>query len=206
MIRNYRFNSSRRSPARDELAAVGFFDFFLRMVFGRGGTKPITKNPLLCPQCQVALVPGEQGTQTCEKCAGLWLPHESFTDFLASDQPVPATTGIGDGEHTFQRSPSPRSCAGCERLMDNYEFAYQSGIWIDACPERHGVWLDWGELQMVRDYHRQSVAELTSDDRAKMAMAFLDGATEANNNFVTPELPRAAAPSPPPDSWPSDLQ
>ncbi len=163
---------------------MGFFDSFLGMIFGHGGSKPITKKPLLCPQCQVPLVGHPEGTHGCEKCAGLWLPKESFTDYLASDQPAPVTGGMGDGEHTFKRSASLRSCAACERYMDNYEFAYQSGIWVDACPDRHGVWLDAGELEMVRNYHRQSVGEMTGNEKAKMAMAFLDGATQANNNLL----------------------
>ena len=36
--------------------------------------------------------------------------------------------------------------------MDNYQFAYESGIWIDACPHGHGMWLDAGEFSMIRSF------------------------------------------------------
>jgi Zn-finger nucleic acid-binding protein len=183
--------ASTRATSRSErylleVEGMGFFDVFIGMIFGAGDTAsrtPITKDPPVCPQCQLALSPQPQGTCACERCAGLWLPNESFQDYLASSEPVPETSGSGGGQHTYQRSASIRSCAVCDRSMDNYQFGYQSGIWIDACPERHGIWLDAGELEMVRQYHRQSMTgEMSSADKAKMAMAFLDGATTANQN------------------------
>ncbi len=56
--------------------------------------------------------------------------------------------------------------------MENFMFAYSSEIWIDACPNDHGVWLDGGELKKLWDYERR-VAEPTPEEQAHMAAAFL---------------------------------
>ncbi len=37
--------------------------------------------------------------------------------------------------------------------MSNYQFEETSGTWIDACSDGHGVWLDAGELELLRRFH-----------------------------------------------------
>lgn len=162
---------------------MGFFDSFLRLVFGDGSAQAkITRDPPVCPTCNQALAANTAGLFCCAGCQGMWLPNESFQDYLANDHVSPEMGGGGSPEHTYSRSPSSRQCPACQEWMDNYEFAYQSGIWVDACPRRHGVWLDAGELLMVRDYHRRTVGrEATGEEKARMAMAFLDGAVASRS-------------------------
>ncbi|MGE0494088.1 MAG: zf-TFIIB domain-containing protein [Vulcanimicrobiota bacterium] len=165
---------------------MGFFDSFLRLVFGPGSSHgKTTRDPPLCPSCNQALTPNSEGVFCCPGCHGMWLPNESFQAYLASEQVTPEMGGGGSAEHTYSRSASSRHCPACEERMDNYEFAYQSGIWVDACPQRHGVWLDAGELLMVRDYHRRTIGrEATGEEKARMAMAFLDGAVATRSGHL----------------------
>lgn len=75
--------------------------------------------------------------------------------------------------------------------MENYPFGYQSGIWVDGCSQGHGVWLDAGELRLIRDYQACQKGPMSSEDRAKMAAAFLDGASKARRNMLN-ALPQPA--------------
>jgi Zn-finger nucleic acid-binding protein len=54
--------------------------------------------------------------------------------------------------HTFNRSSELRNCPVCSIKMDNTQFQYSSGIWIDSCPEGHGIWIDGGEMQLLKEY------------------------------------------------------
>lgn len=174
---------------------MSFLQTFLAVVFGIDPPprKP-TKIPPVCPDCDKQLAPSPDGTSECRTCGGRWLNNESFQQHLANPTPsAPESYSSRPGLHTYERSRSQRRCPACESLMDNYQFAYQSGIWIDACPDKHGVWLDAGELPLIRDYHQRTVhSPMTSGEKAKMAMAFLDGATESrrNMNAVTDEIRR----------------
>lgn len=143
-----------------------------------------TKNPPECPQCRRALIPGDDGLAECGICHGRWLSNESFQTYLVSSTAPAENSQTPGGQHTFGRSVSPRVCPACDSCMDNYQFAYRSGIWIDACPDKHGVWLDAGELPMIRAYHQKTVGQpMTADEKSKMAMAFLDGATQSRSNI-----------------------
>jgi Zn-finger nucleic acid-binding protein len=66
--------------------------------------------------------------------------------------------------------------------MDNTQFDYNSGIWIDSCPESHGIWLDAGELHLVREHRRNLQGELTAGEKAKISAALLDGRSTTMRN------------------------
>ena len=69
--------------------------------------------------------------------------------------------------------------------MENYQFGYQSGIWIDACPDQHGVWLDAGELPLVLQFQQQSIGqEMSQDEKQRAAVAMLNGAVQAKSAFA----------------------
>jgi len=53
--------------------------------------------------------------------------------------------------------------------MRNYDF--RNGVYLDSCPNGHGIWLDRGELEIVHRI-RQAAGELTREERQAMASAF----------------------------------
>ena len=56
--------------------------------------------------------------------------------------------GHADIAHTLAPSRIARSCPACSKSMDNFKFE-ETGVWVDACPDNHGIWLDRGELRLL---------------------------------------------------------
>ena len=40
-------------------------------------------------------------------------------------------------------------CPKCGDQMQTFQYAVNSGVLLDRCPNRHGLWLDPGELEQV---------------------------------------------------------
>ena len=166
---------------------MGIFGEFFGLFFGQSKGAPAHRNPPVCPSCQSALerLVGGKGCHRCPGCGGLWVTDDFLALALeASQEQIEAILGGRTGSHTFARSPQQRECPGCAKAMDNYPFGYQSGIWVDGCSQGHGVWLDAGELSLIRDYQARQKGPMSAQDRAKMAAAFLDGASTARRNIL----------------------
>ena len=166
---------------------VGIVSEFFGLFFGNRKGPPARRIPPVCPSCEVQLhrVEGGKGCHRCSRCSGLWLTDEFLQLALQADESQIRSILSGQsGTHTFSRSPEMRACPGCTRAMENYPFGYQSGIWVDGCPDGHGVWLDAGELRLIRDYQERQRGPLSSEDRARMAAAFLDGASTSRRNVL----------------------
>lgn len=159
---------------------------FLSLFFQRPQGAPTTRSPV-CPSCARELqdLAGGRGCYRCASCKGLWLSEKAFQWMLQAGEDKLNVLLEGSSIHnTFERSIIARQCPVCTRSMDNYPFGYQSGIWIDGCPDNHGIWLDGGELSLIRDYQQRCQGPLNSEERQKMATALLDGATESRRNLT----------------------
>lgn len=175
---------------------MGFFSELFQSLFsGFSNTVPTTKPTPVCPNCSIEMEPFQVGSMladVCPKCSGIWLSPAFFEAVLdAADDEVKDVPDDGEmSDHTFDRSPSSRICPNCDSRMENYQYNYTSGIWIDACPNSHGIWLDPGELEMVRSQHRRMHLPPTAEEKYKMATAFVDGAskTMGNMNKITTEI------------------
>lgn len=128
---------------------MGFFS----KLFGGKPKRATWQNPRGCPACQQPLQSLGAVFQ-CQACQGFWIPELYFGKLLAQadEQVAPMLDTRPPGPQTLNPSTSPRQCACCEAAMDNYQFACESGIWIDACPHGHGMWLDPGEFAMIRSF------------------------------------------------------
>jgi Zn-finger nucleic acid-binding protein len=166
---------------------VGIVSEFFGLFFGSRKGPPARRVPPVCPTCAVELqrVEGGKGCHRCARCSGLWVTEEFLNLALqAAEAQIAGILGGATGNHTFSRSPQMRDCPGCARAMENYPFGYQSGIWVDGCPDGHGVWLDAGELRLIRSYQERQRGPLSADDKARMAAAFLDGASTSRRNVL----------------------
>lgn len=118
------------------------------------------KGPVLikdprCPRCGVALEINYQDSQEidrCPRCRGLWLDREPF-HVLTSEANVLREEAL---KEEYSRPPLPQAdryipCVRCGSLMNKKNFARISGVIIDECG-RHGVWLDAGELEKIRQF------------------------------------------------------
>jgi Zn-finger nucleic acid-binding protein len=92
----------------------------------------------------------------CPQCAGLWFNREElgdieelpntelmndFQDQLNDSSPIKSEAGVKD-----------RLCPLCRKPMDSYQYDLSSGVWIQACPDGEGVWLDKGEVFKIHDH------------------------------------------------------
>lgn len=119
--------------------------------------------PSRCAGCNRALQAEKvDGTELerCPECGGTWMSGELLEQVLdqAEQQnpeiePTLSSDGEADIGNTYAPSRQPRDCPSCREAMENYQFQ-GSGIWIDACPEGHGVWLDRGELRLLASRRR----------------------------------------------------
>ena len=138
---------------------------FLLRLFGSKPPEPSL--PGACPECEAQLVQGKDAFR-CPQCQGFWLPEFLLRVLLEEqDQQVrELLESPPPGEHTFGPSASPRKCAVCGLGMDNYEF---SGVWLDACPRGHGIWLDAGEFRLLKKPDLATAAPASEGDPYRSA-------------------------------------
>jgi hypothetical protein len=56
----------------------------------------------------------------------------------------------------------------CLRCQVNMKKAERDGVLIDVCPECKGIWLDGGELDMLKAGERKQVPEILADARREI--------------------------------------
>jgi Zn-finger nucleic acid-binding protein len=100
-------------------------------------------------------------------------PHNKFKEML--ELPEEQVRPFFEISHeSFNPTSLTRICPGCDAEMDRAQFHYSSGIWIDTCPNNHGVWLDGGELQETRNFGVRQRTEITAEERKLAASALGD--------------------------------
>ena len=111
----------------------------------------------ICHSCRVDLQPieGTEGGERCPECLGLWLSRSHLQSLVErvdvdADSPVELDNQAKqvDIANTYAPSRHARVCPECSSEMDNFRFE-ETGIWLDACLQGHGVWLDSGELRLI---------------------------------------------------------
>ena len=167
---------------------MGFFSEFFNGIFGSADPALVTKPIPICPDCNIEMEPFEVDgmlADVCSKCSGIWLTPQFFEMVLnAADEEVENIPDDGEmSMNTFERSISLRTCPNCDAKMNNFVFGYTSGIWIDSCPHGHGTWLDPGELEPVRSFHKKMKLPPSKEDQYKMAAAFCEGASKTMKNL-----------------------
>lgn len=141
---------------------------FLRTILRKDASASTSDGPR-CHDCDLGLekvAMGEQCALRCPGCGGSWLEATTLTSALTAGQVGSQLLAFieQDGEadigHTFAPSRLKRACPACTVSMENERFE-ETGIWIDACPQGHGIWLDRGELRLLREAraHRATASE-----------------------------------------------
>lgn len=108
-----------------------------------------------CPRCNTLLVKlfhKNDEYDFCPDCEGLWLDREEFRRATRElnvfrDDEIEGNFLKTPPQDTLKYIP----CVRCGKLMLKKNFAKISGVIIDEC-SRHGVWLDPGELQKIRQF------------------------------------------------------
>jgi Zn-finger nucleic acid-binding protein len=110
-----------------------------------------------CPACDRELVELKTGPvvlDACQRgCGGVWFDAHELGKV---NQAIPAgpQTSV-----TVEREPSVtvdeervRKCIRCRRVkLERKLFSLGTGVIMDCCPKCHGIWLDHGELDSIRE-------------------------------------------------------
>lgn len=109
-------------------------------------------------ECQSDLIPfmvEDVQLDLCPMCKGFWFDSGELERCI---EKPPRKISAAFGEVTMASTTEgmkgmKRKCPHCEAQMEKEK--YQGGVWIDRCPDGHGLWLDSGEMaaiyQQVRD-------------------------------------------------------
>ncbi len=167
---------------------MGFVEFLKTLFSLSFEPVPASKLVPICPNCQKELEETSFSggrLSRCGDCEGLWVDEDSF-GLLLDLEPEQAEPLYGKptSGHTYNRSAQARICPSCDHCLDNYQFAYDSGIWLDACPYRHGVWLDGGELKLCRACKQALAREASTEEKYRASLGLLEGATTARGNLA----------------------
>ncbi len=117
---------------------------------------------MICPGCQSSLT-FEQlyycKIYPCTRCDGIWLSAEIFPRLACS-----LAVNVDKSDHDYLKlfkprevalpdseSP-PRLCPECRAAMKEFNFAYDSNIFLDKCPRCGGIWTDAGEILKVAEH------------------------------------------------------
>jgi len=109
-----------------------------------------------CPSCNSSMTAQfYEGVEIdkCSSCQGVWLDHaeiqtivktkeESFDEKDKISAIENKGADLGDG--------GQRTCPKCQKSLEKMQYAVTSGVIIDRCPDRHGIYLDKGELENVQ--------------------------------------------------------
>jgi PAS domain S-box-containing protein len=105
---------------------------------------------LQCPRCwvmlnkeEVKLLGPKVIIDVCPKCQGIWFDNEELEKVLGTRKLDSLLT-----KRTGTESRSKLKCPRCGVLMD---LEYAEDVEIDVCPSCHGVWLDYGELERLKE-------------------------------------------------------
>lgn len=113
-----------------------------------------------CPVCSATLetITYEGiAIETCPSCGGEWLDDgellqvaETRDELFSAEERqaiANATSFVGVPANEPGRR---RECPKCGAMMQQLNYAYDTGVIIDRCTANHGVWLDASELEKVQ--------------------------------------------------------
>jgi Zn-finger nucleic acid-binding protein len=114
------------------------------------------QNCLRCKGSCVHQIHGGVEIDQCSQCGGVWLDHGELEAILETspkgNTPISENSSgvhLNAGISNDARQDH-LSCPFCSKTLNVVNFAYDSGVIINRCPN-HGIWLDSGELKRIED-------------------------------------------------------
>ena len=132
---------------------------------------------MICPVCNCDMIVVEYHNielDYCNSCKGVWFDSGELELTLKS-QGFEELKTFFDGILTSQEaisSEKKRNCPICSRKMKKAAIGGQPEILIDVCRDKHGLWLDGGEItQLIR---RLAGEHLPEHDSRGQVINFLE--------------------------------
>ena len=148
-----------------------------------------------CPHCHApSFITSEYETveiDQCKQCHGIWLDHNEITEIvnnLATDfseldiKKTVSNAFMGIPKDEFKKD---RPCPKCSEAMAPINYTIDSGVIIDRCPNDHGVWLDFFELEQVQQYREywQESAKKTIGHFTQLAQSVENDANNKDSSI-----------------------
>ena len=109
-----------------------------------------------CPSCSVTLRLEKSDYVTfdvCSDCWGIWVAGEQFRALAVKV----ATEGDVKPDEKLMFKPrkvivpgrnqkTTRNCPKCHKAMREFNYAYDSNVFLDRCQQCQGIWLDSNEI------------------------------------------------------------
>jgi len=109
-----------------------------------------------CPGCNGSLLKERHRYvefDVCRDCRGIWVSGEQFHKLavlVASEGNVPSSAKLTFKPRKVLRPAKEqyhiRSCPQCNAAMREFNYAYDSNIFLDRCDTCKGIWLDSNEI------------------------------------------------------------
>lgn len=106
-----------------------------------------------CPNCNETLTPktsDDVEMAVCPQCAGVWFAGDELNRM--KDLSLPDANwldfNLWKDIETMKFSLGERPCPQCGKTMARMGYG-ETGVTLDACPDRHGVFLDQGEFDLI---------------------------------------------------------
>lgn len=146
----------------------------------------------VCPRCNIRLdihLHGSEEYDLCAKCGGLWLDRDEF--HLATREYEVYRND--DFKGPYLREPLKEThhyipCVRCGKIMNRKNFGRISGVLIDEC-NKHGVWLDAGELAKIQHFIADGGLDRARDrEISKTRTELKDLATRVDQTAFTQKI------------------
>ena len=118
-----------------------------------------------CPVCSYRLKRATSKNivvDVCTHCSGIWFDSGELQVFLRelvkSDKITPQKTRLfqpRDIETSDQSTQKIRMCPKCGLVMKTFNYAYDSNVFVDKCPECEGIWTDAGEAKEIAGHLKE---------------------------------------------------
>jgi Zn-finger nucleic acid-binding protein len=114
--------------------------------------------------------------EKCPECQGLWIAKHEMRqaeeiegvdeDWMGFD--------LWSDQGVFEAEKSSRKCPVCDQNMATIRYG-QTGVKVEYCVDKHGIWLDQGEFESIIDSLRE---ELLTKSLPEYVSLSLDEAKE----------------------------
>jgi membrane associated rhomboid family serine protease/Zn-finger nucleic acid-binding protein len=113
----------------------------------------------------------EQVVDICSRCAGVWFDIgelRRYLHYLLETEPIRAKTPVlfeppdaMSGWRVNSAVDPGKLCPDCHKPLIPFNYAYDSNIFLDKCPECEGIWAEESELLAVTKHLKFHPAEKT---------------------------------------------
>lgn len=90
---------------------------------------------------------------TCHSCNGIWLDYGEISQIIDSRKKKFSLEEkiVQISRLAFDESLNETYyCPVCKKQMERFEYAINSGVILDRCPDDHGIWFDKDELERLQ--------------------------------------------------------